>query len=255
MQAGGFELGALHAQSVDQHTHHQGGFLLLGVTRAVLEELAVVVGLNGPSAHCKTELDVSLDLSGVGGAIEQPELHGALGEEGVEIDAVVSGRVVVLVVNGPAVTVICGAIPDTLSGFLALLAAGLHGLEQFVGDFVTPSIFPGTNLEGFVEQILSAGSEVQQSGQAFGGVIGTINMDMDAAGSICHGSCLDQLTDDVLKILNVFVLKDGGYDLTGVVGTSTLNSAISLDLSDDTSIAHGLPGAALAIGGAVNLVV
>lgn len=120
---------------------------------------------------------------------------------------------------------------------------------------MAPSIFPGTNLEGFVEQILSAGGEVQQSGQAFGGVIGTINMDMDAAGSICHGSCLDQLTDDVLKILNVFVLKDGGYDLAGVVGTSTLNSAVSLDLADDASVAHGLPGAALAIGGAVNLVV
>lgn len=255
MQAGGLELGTLHAQSVDQHTHHQGGFLLLGVTRAVLEELAVVVGLNGPSAHCKAELDVSLDLSGVGGPVEQPELHGALGEEGVEIDSVVSGHVVVLVVNGPAVTVICGAIPDTLGGFLALLAAGFHGLEEFGGDFVAPSIFPGTNLEGFVEQILSAGGEVQQSGQAFGGVIGTINMDMDATGSICHGSCLDQLTDDVLKILNVFVLKDGGYDLAGVVGAGTFDSAVALDLADDAAIAHGFPCASLAIGGAVNLVV
>ena len=36
MQAGGFELGALHAQPVDQHTHHQGGFLLLGVMVFVL---------------------------------------------------------------------------------------------------------------------------------------------------------------------------------------------------------------------------
>lgn len=255
MQASSLELRSLHAQPVDQHTHHQGGFLLLGVTGAVLKELAVVVGLNGPSAHCKTELDVSLDLSGVGGSVEQPEFHGALGKESVEIDAVVSGRVVVLVVNGPGVTVICGAVPDTLSGFLALLAAGLHGLEQFGGDFVAPSVLSGTNLEGFVEQILSASGEVQQSGQAFGGVVGTINMDMDAAGSICHGSFLDQLPDDVLKILNVFVLKDGGDDLAGVVGTSALDSAVALDLAVDAAIAHGLPSAALMVGGTVDFVV
>lgn len=80
-------------------------------------------------------------------------------------------------------------------------------------------------------------------------------MDMDAAGSICHGSSLDQLPDDVLKILNVFVLKDGGDDLAGVVGTSALDSAVALDLADDAAIAHGFPCAALAIGGAVNLVV
>ena len=167
----------------------------------------------------------------------------------------VSGRVVVLVVNGPAVTVICGAVPDTLSGFFAFLATGLHGLEEFGRDFVAPSVLSGTNLEGFVEQILSAGGEVQQSGQAFGGMIGTINMDMDAAGSICHGSCLDQLPDDVLKILNVFVLKDGGDDLAGVVGTRALDSAVALDLAVDAAIAHGLPSAALAIGGTVDLVV
>ena len=126
MQSGGLEFGALHAQSVDQHTHHQGGFLLLSVAGAIFEEFTVVVGLNGPAAHCKAELDISLYFPGVGGSVEQSELHCALGEESVEIDTMISRFVVVLMVDGSTVPVVYGAIPDALSGFLALFSGGFH---------------------------------------------------------------------------------------------------------------------------------
>lgn len=120
---------------------------------------------------------------------------------------------------------------------------------------MAPSVFPGTNLEGFVEQILSAGCEVQEPGQAFGGVVGSINVDVDAARGICHCTCFDQLPDDVLEILDVFVLKDGGDDLTRIIAICAADSAILFDLAVDASIAHGLPCPPLAISGAVDFVV
>ena len=80
-------------------------------------------------------------------------------------------------------------------------------------------------------------------------------MDMDAAGSICHSSGLDQLPDNVLQILNVFVLKDRRDNLAGVLTAGIRDPTVPLDLTPDTAVAHSLPGAALAICGFVDLVV
>lgn len=215
MLTAGLELGTLQAQPVLQDTVHQGGFLLLGVVGHFLEEQAVGVGFDCPCAHCQTELDISLDLASVGGSVEQPELHGALGEVGVEVDAVVPGGVVVLVIDAASVVVVGSGVPGSFH--VAVGADGvLHCPEEFGGHLVAPLIGTGADLEGFVEQILSAGGEVDQAGQTFGGVLLAVHMDMDTAGAVGDCTGFPESSDDVLEIFQIFVLEDGGNQFAGV---------------------------------------
>lgn len=139
MLTAGLELGTLQAEPVFQNPVHQAGFLLLGVVGHFLEEQPVGIGFDGPGAHGQTELDISLDLASVGGAIEQPELHGALGEVGVEVDAVVPSGVVVLVIDAACVVVVCPGVPGSFH--VAVGADGvLHRPEKFGRHLVAPPI-------------------------------------------------------------------------------------------------------------------
>ena len=254
MQAGGLELRPAHPQPVDEYPLHQGGFLFLGVVGDPLEVEIVVVAVDGPGAHGQAELDVGLDLPGVGGAVEKPELHGAFGKEGVKIDAVVAGGVVVAVADAALVTVVPGAVPDVLGSVPALPAGLFHCLEQLRADFVAPAVCPVADLKSLVEQVLPPNGKVQQAREAFRGVVGAIHMDMDAAGGVCHSPFLDQRTDNVLQVLDVLVLKDGGDDLAGIPLIGRDDFITTLLFTADAAVAHGLPGAALAVASAVGVV-
>ena len=48
-------------------------------------------------ADRQAELDICLDLPGVGGAVEKPELHRTFGESGVEVQSMVTGRIIMLI--------------------------------------------------------------------------------------------------------------------------------------------------------------
>lgn len=88
MQPGGLEFRASHAQTLCKHSHHQIVLLLLGVPADGLEVKVVVVTVDSPCAHCQAELNVCFDAPGVGGSVEQPELHGALCEECMEVESI-----------------------------------------------------------------------------------------------------------------------------------------------------------------------
>lgn len=110
----------------------------------------------------------------------------------------VAGTVVMLVIDATAVPVIGGAVPDFLGCGTAAATLLLHGLEQFRVDLVAPLVGAVSNLEGFIEQVLSTCSKVQQTGKAFGRVVCAVNMDVDAAGRICHSTLFDEGADDGL---------------------------------------------------------
>lgn len=191
MQPGGLEFRASHAQTLGEHTHHQIVLLLLGVTADGLEVKVVVVTVDSPCAHCQAELDVCFDAPGVGGSVEQPKLHSAFCEECVEVDAVIPGAVVVGRIHASIVSVIRHAVPDTLCIVPACPAVLLHFTEQGGVDFVAPVVCAAADLQGFVEQILPPGGEVQQSAEAFGRVVRTVNVYVDTTGAVRHGTLLD----------------------------------------------------------------
>ena len=114
MQPGGLEFRASHAQTLGQHPEHEVVFLLLGVPGNGFEVEIVVVTVDSPCAHCQAELDVGFDAAGVSGSVEQPELHGALCEECMEVDSVIPGAVVVGGIHAAIVSVIRHAVPDAL---------------------------------------------------------------------------------------------------------------------------------------------
>ena len=74
---------------------------------------------------------------------------------------------------------------------------------------MAPAIGTVADLVRFVEQVLPSNGKVQQAREAFRGVVGTVHVDMDAAGSVCHGAFLDQRSDNVLQILDV--IHTGGW--------------------------------------------
>ena len=254
MQAGGFELRPAHPQPVDEHSLHQGGFLFLGIVGNPLEVQIIVITVDSPSAHSQAKLDVSLDFSCMGCSVEQPEFDRPLGKESMEIDAVIAGGVVVAVADAAFVTVVPAAVPDVLGGVPALPAAAFHRPEQLGTDFVAPAVGPAADLKRFVEQVLPPNGEVQQTGEAFGRVVGTVHMDVDTAGGVCHGPLLDQCPDNVLQVLDVLVLEDGGDDLAGILLVGRDDLPAPLLLTADAAVAHGFPGAALAVPSAVGVV-
>ncbi len=127
MLAAGGEFFTAQAQTVNKDIYHQGVLLLTSVVGAGLEEQALRLALNCPCAHGQTELNIGLDLAGVEGAVEEPELHCSLGEKGVKVDAVVAGCVVVVVINASSISVIGLTVPYAFHCGLGFTGC-LHGL-------------------------------------------------------------------------------------------------------------------------------
>ena len=254
MQPGGLEFRASHAQTLGQHPEHEVVFLLLGVPGNGFEVEIVVVTVDSPCAHCQAELDVGFDAAGMSCAVEQPELHGALCKECVEVDSVVSGAVVVGGIHAAIVSVIRHAVPDTFCIVPACSAVLLHFTKQGRIDFVAPVVCTAANLKGFVEQILPPGGEVQQSAEAFGRVVRTVNVDVDTTGAVRHGTLLDQCPDDLLQVGDVLVLENRGHDLAAVGIVCLYDCTTYAPPGSDGTVSHALPYAAFAILGLVRLV-
>ena len=88
MESSGLEFWSPHSQPILQDVLHQRSTLRLGFVLLQSGEMQGLFGVDRPGTHGQTELDIGLDLSGMRGAVEQPELYGSLGEESVEIEQV-----------------------------------------------------------------------------------------------------------------------------------------------------------------------
>lgn len=83
MVAAGLEFRAAQTEPLGKDAGHQLFLLASGVACAAFEIEPGVRALNRLGAHREAELDVRLDFTSMGDAIEQTKLDRALGEESV----------------------------------------------------------------------------------------------------------------------------------------------------------------------------
>ena len=119
---------------------------------------------------------------------------------------------------------------------------------------MAPVVCAAADLQGFVEQILPPGGEVQQPAEAFGRMVRTVNVDVDTTGTVRHGTLLDQRPDDLLQVGDVLILENRGHDLAAVGIVSLHDCAASVPPGSDGTVSHALPYAAFAVLGLVGLV-
>ena len=201
MQAGRPELPAFETQAVLQYPEHQLSFLFLRKLCSALEEQAAcrLFCFNGPGAHGQAELDVCLNLSGVGSAVEQPEFHSTFCKKSVEVDSMVPGDVIMGSIVCTGVPVIQAAVPDALHAVFRSHVVMLHGREKIlIHFFAEPAGTVGADVQGFIEQILSADRKIHQALEAVHGVPGSIHMYVDSAGTVCLSSVLPEKPDNLL---------------------------------------------------------
>ena len=90
MQAAGLELITIKAQPEQPAAH---AVLFIVCHAAATTGFLLYQRL---MADCQTELQVRLDLPGMEGGVEQPELNGALGKGSVEVEPPVAALVVMV---------------------------------------------------------------------------------------------------------------------------------------------------------------
>ncbi len=144
-------------------------FLHFFIPGILLGERLVV---QGQSQH-----DVSPDLPGMKGAVEAPKLHRVVAmEEAVQVQEVISAAVIVLVAVFPI-----ALIPD---GFDLIKGGGLgfvHPSHQKSVHLLTVTHSLGLNLQSLIEQVIVTGDNIYEVTDTSRGVVGTVQMDMDAA--------------------------------------------------------------------------
>ena len=114
------------------------------------------------------------------GAVEAPQLYRVVAmEETVEIEEVVAAVMVMGVAVAPVTLV-----PDTLDLREGLGLDAVHPLHQ-IGVHLLAVAHPlRCDLQGFVEQIVVAGDDVDKVADAPRCVAGAVKVDVDAAGLV-----------------------------------------------------------------------
>lgn len=204
----------------------------------------------GLMGHRQAELDVCLDLPGVEGAVEKPELYRPFGKGGVEVEAVVPAAVV-MVFSAKG----CLEVPDIGELFHGLGLLSIQFLQEGVVGLPAVSAFPDrVDLEGMVDHVFLAGHQVHQVPQGFRGELLGTHMDVDPAGSVHQGPGFSQGPHQFLQLRDVVVGKDGAHHFRAVLGGGAFNPAAHFSLCLDAGVAHGLPGPSLFVGGGPGVV-
>lgn len=108
---------------------HNCNFLLCGIASHRAENYLILRGYC-PCGHCQAELDVSFDFSGMESTVEKSEFYSPFGEVAVEVDSVIAGAVIVLMVNTATISVICAAIPNLFCLFLGDIFVFFHFIKE-----------------------------------------------------------------------------------------------------------------------------
>ena len=114
------------------------------------------------------------------------------------------------------VTAITG-IPDVLQMSESLWFGVIHFLHQiFVHLFAVVHTF-GFDLKCLVEKVVATGDEINEVADRSRGVRFSVEMDMDAAGAVCHATSFSQAANNILQSSDVFMVsKDRANQLTGI---------------------------------------
>ena len=166
----------------------------------------------------------------------------------MEIEGVVTGGIVVLVVDTTGIVVISWAVPDPLSGGKGGSFLLPDALTKRPGDRSAPTIFSLPDCQGIIDDILPVVHEVDQVLQGIHIVVGTIHMDVDPAAVIYNRTVFFELPDDFLKGAQIIVLKDRGNKLNHVVIIAVIAVNRSyVTLRPDRRVPHDFPVSALAV--------
>lgn len=185
----------------------------------------------------QAELDVSLDFTGMKGAVEKAELDGSLGEGGMQVQPVVAGAVVMMV--PPVRRFLIPEVGDAVQCVRLFPVEILQ--ERGVRLPAIPPFPRGVDLEGAVNHVFLARHDVHQIPQGLCCKPFGSDVDVDAAGLVGEGPGLAERPHQFLQLRNVFVGKDGADHFRAVAGGSVHDFAVHLFLRDQAGVVHGFP--------------
>lgn len=158
-------------------------------------------------------------------------------EEAMQIEEMVTA-VMVVTITVAAIT----GVPDILQlreSVRLLLIESLHQIGIHLQAIPHPLWF---DLKRFIEQIISAGDEVDEVADGSWRVRFSIEMDMDTAGVVSDATSFSDAPDDVLQCSNIFpVSEDGADQFTGIFITRGNQSASFSSAAVNTAVVHELP--------------
>lgn len=151
----------------------------------------------------------------------------------------------VVVVLAAAVATV-GSVPDFFDGVQGLGFGVVDACHQaLINFFAKPGLAAGFNFERLVDEVFFAGHDVYHVPEAFGVMVGSVNVDMDSATAVHDGARFAEDSDQLLDVLDVIIVafRGNNFNFVVVVGVTAV-----FVLRLDAAVAHYLPGAALTIG-------
>ena len=214
--SGGCELVTDEAKAKEPGSHGVFGILNLGFFGAGgLDHLCHL-------AQCKAKLNVAFQFSGVKsasaflvgvGKLEASELDRTVGEAGVVVEHMVAAAVVMLVSAFVSVAI----VPNVSQGIHRLgLSAVQLGKEILVDRVAVAVDAVAVEAKGRNQKAFVACHNVGEVAKCLGAVFAQSDVDVDSAhmGGVALGSCVAEVADDFLQILNVAVAQDGRSHLS-----------------------------------------
>lgn len=226
MEPAGLEFLTPETEAVGEDIPHYCDLLLCRVSGHALED-DPFLAFDSPSGESEAKLDVCLYLSCVERGVEKPELYCSLCEESVEVNSVVPGLVVMLMVNSVVVAVIGGAVPDHFEAVLIEVPVFLHCYQEILIEPFAPAVSTGSDLEAFIYKILTGYHKVHEPFEGSGGVVCSVYVDMDSAAAVGFCSGLSESPYHILEGFDIIIGKLRGYEL-GCLRASATDRCITL---------------------------
>lgn len=185
------------------------------------EGVFFIAALGDPSAcaplresligYGKTELNVRLYFSRMGGGIKEPEFNCTLAEQTVQIKTVIAALVVMFM------AAVLAAVPYILNSVNAFRFPAVQFLKEILIHLLTVSMFPrNIDLQCLVDKIFFGVHNVGKASQGLSVVRRAVNVDMDAAGGICNRPARAKISDELLNRFNIVVYANGRNKLNGI---------------------------------------
>jgi hypothetical protein len=162
----------------------------------------------GIVANSEAHYNISSDFTSVEGAVKNAELNSALGEEAVQVQAMITAAIVMsaLVVFG-ALTI----VPSLLASDLIRKALGVESLDCTIAKLLAIGLAMRINLDGLINDVLIGTHKINQVFDVADSMVKSANVNVNAATVSCVGLCtsLSKKADKLLQIVHIVISKNG----------------------------------------------